>query len=71
MQGYNWFGVMSVKYDVRVIGAGLVGLSTTFYLKLTSSKLEILLLYKEDDVAKLTATLSLSIGKLISKKIIN
>lgn len=41
-----------MKYDVIIIGAGLVGLSTGYQLKIKNPKLEIAILEKEDDVAK-------------------
>ena len=41
-----------MKYDVIIIGAGLVGLSSAYQLKIKNPKLEIAILEKEDDVAK-------------------
>jgi len=43
---------MAVKYDVVVIGAGLVGLSTAYHLKLNKPSLKVLILDKENEVAK-------------------
>lgn len=40
------------KYDVIVIGAGLVGLSTAYHIKLLDPKLNVLILEKENSVAK-------------------
>lgn len=40
------------KFDVIVIGAGLVGLSTAYQLKLTNPDLKVLIIEKESGVAK-------------------
>ncbi len=42
----------SVKYDVIVIGGGLLGLATAYQLKLTKPELKVLILDKENDVAQ-------------------
>lgn len=42
----------ALKYDIVVIGAGLVGLSTAYHLKLANPRLKILIIEKEDHVAK-------------------
>lgn len=39
-----------MKYDIIVVGAGLVGLSTAYHLKLKSKELKILVLEKESDI---------------------
>lgn len=41
-----------MKYDVIVIGAGLVGLSTAYHIKLANPKIKVLILEKESSVAK-------------------
>lgn len=41
-----------MKYDIIIIGAGLVGLSTGYQLKIKNPKLNIAILEKEADVAK-------------------
>ncbi len=43
---------MSIKYDVVIIGAGLVGLSTAYNLKLNNPNLKVVILDKESGVAK-------------------
>ncbi|ARS41679.1 hydroxyglutarate oxidase [Sphingobacteriaceae bacterium GW460-11-11-14-LB5] len=44
---------MSIKkYDIIVVGAGLVGLSTAYQLKIAQPELNVLILDKEDGVAK-------------------
>lgn len=40
-----------MKYDVIIIGAGLVGLSTGYQLKIRNPKLEVAILEKEEEVA--------------------
>lgn len=42
----------ATKYDIAVIGAGLVGLATAYQLKLAKPNLKILIIDKEDGVAK-------------------
>lgn len=42
----------ATKYDIVVIGAGLVGLATAYQLKLAKPNLNILIIDKEDKVAK-------------------
>ncbi|MES2445754.1 MAG: L-2-hydroxyglutarate oxidase [Bacteroidota bacterium] len=42
----------AIKYDIAVIGAGLVGLATAYQLKLAKPNLNIIIIDKEDGVAK-------------------
>ncbi|RZK15530.1 MAG: FAD-dependent oxidoreductase, partial [Flavobacterium sp.] len=44
--------ISTQKYDVIVIGAGLVGLSTAYQLKLSQPNLKVLIIDKEDGVSK-------------------
>ncbi|QQL50846.1 L-2-hydroxyglutarate oxidase [Mucilaginibacter ginkgonis] len=44
--------MQSEKYDIIVIGAGLVGLSTAYHLKLNNPQLKVLILEKEGKVAQ-------------------
>lgn len=42
----------AIKYDIAIIGAGLVGLATAYQLKLAKPNLNILIIDKENGVAK-------------------